>query len=204
MALEDQQVATHQQRATQLADEAEHGDTGEQLGAAEVEHGGNGDQAEGDGDGSVAMHLEAEHGGHVRAGADGDTGDGCAECPGIHPAHHPCPAFAHQATRPRVDATGNRELRYHFAEHQAHQHLAETDQQVGPEHRRTARGQAQAEQGVDADDRRQVGEAEGEVLPQAHAAFEVGAVAECFQLLGVVIDGGCTRGGRPTHNCFPH
>ncbi|MOA57124.1 hypothetical protein D3C78_1812440 [compost metagenome] len=65
--------------------------------------------------------------------------------------------------------------------------MSGADQQVGPEHRRAAGGQAQAEQGIDANHRRQIGEAQGKVLPQAHAAIEIRAVAEGAQLFRVLI-----------------
>ncbi|MNF76079.1 hypothetical protein D3C84_581780 [compost metagenome] len=194
MTFEQQQVTAHQDGAHQLAEEAEHGHPGEQLGAHQVECRGQQDQAEGDVDVGIGVRLEAEHGGEVGTRAHGDAGDGGAERPGVDPAHHPRPALADQATGPGIDAAGDGELRNHFTEHQAHQQLAEADQQVGPEHRRAACRKAEAEQGVDAHHGRQVGEAEGEVFPQAHAAFEVGAVAERLELLGVLIDRSvCTR-----------
>ena len=48
VTLEDQQVTAHQNGAHQFAEEAEHGHSGEQLGAHQVECGRHQDQAEGD------------------------------------------------------------------------------------------------------------------------------------------------------------
>ncbi|MNP09501.1 hypothetical protein D3C76_1016120 [compost metagenome] len=191
MAFEDQQVDTDDHRTHQFAEEAEHGNARQHLGAAEVDQGGEQRQYQGNDDVGVVARFKTEHGGQVRAGADGYGGNRDAQGDGVDPADHPRPALAHQATRPRVYATGNRELRNHFTKDQAHQQLAAPDQQVGPEHRRPAGGEAQAEEGIDPYDWREIGEAQGEVFPQAHAAIEVGRVAQFSQLLGVAVgDGG--------------
>ncbi|MNL01125.1 hypothetical protein D3C87_1215840 [compost metagenome] len=178
MTLENQQVNADDHRAHQFAEEAEHGDPRQYLGAAEVDQGGEQRQEQGDDDVGVVARFKAHHGGEVRTGTHGNRSDGHAQGDGVDPADHPRPAFAHQAASPRVYATGNRELRNHFAEDQAHQQLAATDQQIGPEHWWPACGQAQAEQGIHPDHRGQVGEAQGEVFPQAHAAIEVGGVTQ--------------------------
>ena len=139
--------------------------------------------------------FKAEQGGQVWPGTRRDPGNGRTQGPGINPADHPRPTLAHQTTGPRVDTAGNRELRDHFTKNQTHQQLPGSDQQIGPEHRRAAGGQTQAEQGVDADDGRQVGKAQGKVFPQAHASIEIRAVAEGAKLFGILIGtDACTRG----------
>ncbi|MNP32541.1 hypothetical protein D3C76_1257270 [compost metagenome] len=73
--------------------------------------------------------------------------------------------------------------------------MAATDQQVSPEHRWPASGEAQAEEGINPYDRRQISEAQGEVFPQAHAAIEVGGVTQFAQLLGIAVGKGCREIG---------
>ena len=92
----------------------------------------------------------------------------------VDPAGHPGVAAAPQPAGPRIHAAGDRELRDDLAEDQRDQQLAEADDEEAPDHRRTAGGQRVGEQRVDADDGREVGEAEGEVGPRAHLPLELG------------------------------
>src|SRR6266567_1500196 len=64
------------------------------------------------------------------------------------------------------------------------------DEQVAPEHGRTAGGDGKSENGVDTHYRGQIGEAEREVRPQAHRAIKVGVIAEGFELSGVSLSCG--------------
>nr|GFC46076.1 hypothetical protein [Tanacetum cinerariifolium] len=144
MTFEDQQITAHQHSADQFAEKAEHGDARQHLGAAEVDDGGEQGQHQRDDDVGVGARFKTQHRGQIRTGTDRYGGDGHAQRNGVDPADHPRPALADQPARPRIDTPGNRELRNHFAEHQAHQHLADPHQQIGPEHRRSACRQAQA------------------------------------------------------------
>jgi len=190
MTFENQQVDADDHRADQFAEEAEHGDPRQHLGAAQIDQRGEQCQHQRDDDIGVVARLKPEHRRQIRAGTDSHCRNGHAQGDGVDPADHPCPFLANQTPCPWIDAAGNRELRHHFAEDQAHQQLAATDQQVSPEHRWSASGEAQAEQGINPYDRRQISEAQREVFPQAHAAVEVGGVAQFAQLFGIAVGNG--------------
>ena len=142
VTLEDQQVNTDDHRADQFAEEAEHGDARQYFGAAEVDQRGEQRQHQGDDDVGVVARLKSQHGCQVRASTDRNGSNGDAQRDGVDPADHPRPFLADQSARPWVNAARNRELRNHFAEDQAHQQLAATNQQIGPEHRRATSGEA--------------------------------------------------------------
>ena len=131
--------------------------------------------------------VDAEQLREKRRHAGRDAGHGAAQGPAIHPAGHPCPALAHQAARPGIQAAGDRKLGNDLAEDQAHHELAEADQDVGPPHRRSAGDERAREYGVHADHRRQIGKPQGEVLPLRHGPVEMRYIAQRLQLFGVLI-----------------
>ena len=65
--------------------------------------------------------------------------------------------------------------------------LANADQQVPPEHWRTARREGDAEQAVDTHDRRQIGEPERKVLELTHRSVELRRVTESLELRGIFL-----------------
>jgi hypothetical protein len=95
MTFENQQVNANDHRAYQFAEEAEHGDARQHLGAAEVDQGGEHRQHQGDDDVGGVARFEAEHRRQVRTGTYRNGGDGHAQGDGVDPTNHPRPAFAH-------------------------------------------------------------------------------------------------------------
>ncbi|MNP16523.1 hypothetical protein D3C76_1089230 [compost metagenome] len=78
MTLEDQQVATDQDRPDQLAEKAEHCHPCQQLGAHQIQRGGQQDDRQGDDDVGIRAGIEAQHDRQVRPGTHSDPGDGGA------------------------------------------------------------------------------------------------------------------------------
>jgi len=76
------------------------------------------------------------------------------------------------------------------AEHERDEQLPGADDDDPPDRGRAADGECQREERVDADERRQVGEAEGEVRPEAHGTVELVLVAEDLEVLAVAEFGG--------------
>ena len=185
MARKQEQIAADHDGADQFADEAEHGDPREQARAAQIQHRRHGDEHERDDGRRDGSALDAEQLREKRRDPGRDSGHGAAQGPGVNPARHPRPAFADEAPRPGIQAAGNRKLRNDLAEHQAHHELSQADENIGPPHRRAAGGEGGREQRVHADHRRQVREAQGEVLPLRHGAIEMRHIAQGTQLVGV-------------------
>jgi len=100
VALEDEEIDAHDQRANDLADEAEHRDAGEKLGARQVHQRGQDDQSERDRRRDRGRRGESQKRGEERAGAHGDRRDGREQRPAIDPPRHPGPALADQPARP--------------------------------------------------------------------------------------------------------
>ena len=88
-----------------------------------------------------------------------------------------------------VDAAGNGELRNNLGEDEHDHELAGDDDRDSPEHRATARRKRVGIERVDADDRREVGEAKREVGPDAHDAAQLLLVAEPLEIPDVVVGG---------------
>ena len=79
----------------------------------------------------------------------------------------------------------NRELRHDFAKHHRDQELADTDDDKPPNRGRSANGHDDCEERIDADERREIGETEREVIPQPHRTAEGIVVAKHIQVLDV-------------------
>jgi hypothetical protein len=155
--------------------------------------------------GDAGCRVESQELGQERAGADRHRRDRREQRPAIDPAGHPGPALADEPAAPRIDPAGDRELRHDLAEHKADQHLAGAGHQVGPQERRTGRLQRDLEHRIDADHRREIGESQGEILPERHRAVEFRGIAERAKLLIVGafrrarFDAGCPFQTHPIH-----
>ena len=189
MALGEEQPDTDHQGADQLGAEAENGEVAQHLGAGEVDDGGQGQHDERAQDRGMRRRLEAEDVCHVRARAVGRVRQQRQQREHVDPAGHPCPFASPQPSRPGIDTPGHRELRHHFAEDQRDQHLSDAGDQQAPDHRWAGGGQREREHRVDADHRRQVGEAQREVRPRAHVALEVRLEPQRLELREVLVVG---------------
>src|SRR5882757_3582576 len=126
--------------------------------------------------------MDAEKLSYVRGSSHGHRRNGGTQGPQVDPPRHPGPTLSHQPPGPGVKTAGNGKLGDNLSEHQGYQQLPQPNKQIAPEHRWTASGDRKGENRVDANHRRQVGEAKREVRPQAHGAIELGVIAEGFEL----------------------
>src|SRR6202521_3718850 len=185
MTRRHEQVASHHDRAQQFANESEHGDPSQKLCPANVQSGSQGDHHHRDHDFSHLPYLDAEKLCQIRSSSHRHRRNRGTQRPQIDPSRHPCPPLSHQPSRPGIESSCNGELRNNFSKHQGDQQLSQPNKQIAPEHRWTARDNRKRENRVHADHRRQVGEAQSKVRPQAHRPIKLGVIAQRFKLSGI-------------------
>ena len=185
LALEDQQVEADRDHADELGREADPRHGRQRLGAGEVQRQRHDQQQHGESERDLLGHREAEQAGEEPAAVRRDGGDRHDHRPDVDPRRHPRVPPAPQPPGPRVDAAVDRILRHHLAEDQRDRELPRADDEDPPDRGRPSGRQRGREQRVHAHQRRQVGEAQGEVRPEGHGAVERVLVAEDGEVLAV-------------------
>src|ERR1700694_4087645 len=145
------QVASHHDRAQQFANESEHGDPSQKLCAANVQSGSQGDHRHRNHDFSNLPYLDAEKLRQIRSSSHGHRRNRGTQRPQVDPSRHPCPPLSHQPSRPWIESSSNRKLRDNLSKHQGDQQLSQPNEQIAPEHGRTARSDGKRENAVPTD-----------------------------------------------------
>ncbi len=182
MALVREEDDPEHDRPQHLGREAEDGYAGEVPDSREVDQRRERDDRDRDQLRLVLGRREAEQGADVRGRSERHGGDRHEQRPGVEPAREPAEPLPDELLRPLVDPTGDRILRHDFRERENDEHLARNDQRNRPDHRGACGREPEGEERVHADDRREVGEAEREVAPQAERSRQLLAVPERREL----------------------
>jgi hypothetical protein len=187
LARRDEQPRTDEHGRDDLDHEASERDVREQLRAAEVHERREQDQQQREQYVHRRIHLDAEERPEERTRTVRDRGDRRVDRDHVDPAGDPSPLRAPQAPVPGVDAARDRVLRDDLTEHARDEQLPEARDDEHPEGRRAGNREGCGEGRVDADDRREVGEAEREVPPEPHVALELAIDFQPARFLGRVL-----------------
>src|SRR5436190_8791831 len=185
MLLPREEYDPEHDRPEDLRDHAEDRDLGQVLDAGQVDRRRERDHQDRDHLGVPRRDGEAEEGADVWGGSERHRRDRDEQRPDVEPAGEPGVAVTDQLFAPLVDASGDRIARSDLAERQGHQHLARDDDRDRPDERRARRRQAEGEERVHADDRREVREPEREVAPESERPGQLLLVSERSQLLRI-------------------
>lgn len=193
LAGEHQEQDAYDEGSAELGNEPDHGDSAKGLGPGQVDAGRDGQDDESTDDSSCDTGLKAQERTEEGPGTVGDCGDGREQGDGVDPPVHPCPLLAPKAPGPGIDASGNGVVGDDFAENQGDEELACSDDEQGPQHWRSASSHGSGEEGVNAYNWGEVGEAQRDVAPEAHLPLELLVVgvsqrckARCVRVVGVI------------------
>ena len=134
--------------------------------------------------------------GEVADHAGVDRGDGDQQREPVEPADEPAVAGADGELRVLVERTRDRVVAGQLAEDQGDEQHPDDRDEVQPDVRRPAGAEAQDEQRVDADHRREVGERDREVGEQSEDPVQLRLVAQAREPGVVLVGRGRVRSGR--------
>ena len=185
LAFEDEQEQPEPDDADEFGEEPDACDAGQPLRAREVDGQRQHEQRQSKDEGGVAAEFEPKETCEESRPELRHRGDRDDERADVDPRGHPCVPLAPQTPGPRVDPAGDGELGDDLAEDESHEQLPAGDDDDPPDRWRPAGRQRHCQQRVDADERREVREAEGEVRPGTHRPLERVAIAENGQMVGI-------------------